>query len=103
MTDSRPTPPHSDAAAEGMPPPEWDVLGEDFRSFPPPPARDAVDLQPLYALLEAVRAMVPQELHGQFSVLVRELLLAVRALIDWYLERMDGRTRPTPVEDIPIE
>jgi len=103
MTEPQPQPPRSEPAAEGEPPSDWDALGEDFRSFPPPPARDAVDLQPLYALLEALRAMVPHELQGQFSVLVRELLLAVRALIDWYLERMDGRSRPTPVEDIPIE
>ena len=34
---------------------------------------------------------------------LRELLLALRALIDWYLERMEQRRKtPTPVEDIPI-
>jgi hypothetical protein len=27
----------------------------------------------------------------------------VRALIDWYLERLDARSRPIEVEDIPIE
>jgi hypothetical protein len=27
----------------------------------------------------------------------------VRALIDWYLERLEGSQRPTVVEDIPID
>jgi hypothetical protein len=35
---------------------------------------------------------------------VRELLLALRALIDFYLERLNKRgSEPTEVEDIPIE
>ncbi len=34
---------------------------------------------------------------------MRELLLALRALIDWYLERVEQRRRePAEVQDIPI-
>jgi hypothetical protein len=34
---------------------------------------------------------------------VREVLLAIRALIDWYLERLDPTRAETPqVQDIPI-
>jgi hypothetical protein len=34
---------------------------------------------------------------------VREILLLVRAIVDWYIERLDqGRKAPVEVEDIPI-
>jgi hypothetical protein len=61
------------------------------------------DLSPLIALVEAMRRVVPVELQDQVNALQRELLLTVRALIDWYLERLDGAQRPTVVEDIPID
>ena len=54
-------------------------------------------------LLEVVRGLVPSELRGQFSDALRELLVALRALIDWYLERLGaGEEKPVEVEDIPI-
>jgi hypothetical protein len=34
---------------------------------------------------------------------IREFLLTLRSLIDWYLERLDDRPREQHVEDIPIE
>jgi hypothetical protein len=50
-----------------------------------------------------VRALIPRELADQLTELVRELLLLARALIDWYLERLElRRKRPVEVEDIPI-
>jgi hypothetical protein len=56
------------------------------------------------ALLDAVRELVPPELQRRIGDALRELLLAVRALIDWYLERAaDGRAAATEVEDIPID
>jgi hypothetical protein len=61
------------------------------------------ELQALVALLEVVRGLIPRELAEQLSELVRELLLLVRALIDWYLDRLElRRKRPVEVEDIPI-
>jgi len=59
-------------------------------------------------LLEAVRDALPPELTAQLAEAVRELLLAVRALIDWYLDRLEQAARPGKggggerVEDIPI-
>jgi hypothetical protein len=47
--------------------------------------------------------MVPREVQDQFQALVRELLLTLRALIDWYLERLDGAPAEPRVEDIPID
>ena len=68
----------------------------------PPPGRGP-DLFPLIALLDALKAAVPRELEQQFSALLREALLTLRALIDWYLERLEGDGSERRVEDIPIE
>ena len=68
------------------------------------PARGGLpDLSPLFFFLDAMRRAVPQELQGQFNALVREVLLTVRSLIDWYLERLERGTAEPQVEDIPIE
>ena len=67
-------------------------------SPPPPP-----DLSSLLAVLEALRRAIPLELQEQFNTLQRELLLTVRALIDWYLERLDKPELSVQVEDIPID
>ena len=67
------------------------------------PPRGFPDLTPLIALVDAMRRVVPLELQEQMTALQRELLLTIRALIDWYLERLDSQPRPTVVEDIPID
>ena len=77
--------------------------GAGSRGGPPPPSGRAPDLSSLLVLLDAVRAMVPRELERQFTALLREVLLTLRALIDWYLERLDGGRAERRVEDIPIE
>ena len=80
---------------------EWE---RDFRDAPPPPPRSgAPDLAPLFAIAEALRRGVPPQLQGQFNSLLREVLLTLRALIDWYLDRIDRAERGPEVEDIPIE
>ena len=57
-------------------------------------------------LLDAVRALrerIPPELQHRLGEALREVLLALRALIDWYLERTEQRGRAaTEVRDIPI-
>ena len=68
-------------------------------SPPPPPP----DLASLLAVLEALRRAIPLELQEQFTSLQRELLLTVRSLIDWYLERLDKPEIAPRVEDIPID
>jgi len=60
-----------------------------------------VDL--LLGLLGSVRDLIPPELQRRLADAVREVLLALRALIDWYLERSEHRRRKPPeVQDIPI-
>jgi hypothetical protein len=44
-----------------------------------------------------------EELREQVANLMREVLLTLRSLIDWSLERLDERPRERKVEDIPIE
>jgi hypothetical protein len=64
----------------------------------------SADLHGLLTLGEVVRGLIPPELQARLAEVVRELLLALRALIDWYLERVESRRRATPAEaqDIPI-
>ena len=81
---------------------------DDPGATPPPlggqPLRGPnLDFRPLFMLLDAMRRGLPRELEDQFTALVREVLLTVRALIDWYLERLERRPAEPRVEDIPID
>lgn len=42
-------------------------------------------------------------LQDQVNSALRELLLTLRAMIDWYLERLDRAERRPEVEEIPID
>ncbi len=44
-----------------------------------------------------------RELEDHLNKLVREFLLTLRSLIDWYLERLDRPRREPEIEDIPID
>ena len=68
----------------------------DRDTRPPDPAA-------LFVLLDGLRRAAPRELEGQVTNLVREFLLTLRSLIDWYLERLDRPSREPEVEDIPID
>jgi len=86
------------APREAVPPRGWDAGHAE-------PRRGA-DLQALMALLDAVRDAVPAELSQQLAESLRQLLLALRALLDWYVERLGepapGRT-DVEVQDIPLD
>lgn len=61
------------------------------------------DIELLMHLVDSLRELVPPDLQRRLSEALRELLLAVRALINWYLERLErGREDPGEVQDIPI-
>jgi hypothetical protein len=81
-----------------------DPLSDEEPVGPPPP-HDPRPFDPaaLFVLLDGVRAAAPRELRDQVTHLIREFLLTLRSLIDWYLERLDQRPREREVEDIPIE
>ena len=79
---------------------DWERLRAGWAGDRPPAGPG---LGSLFLLLDAARGLVPGELERQFTALLRELLLTLRAVIDWYLERLDGGTGERRVEDIPIE
>jgi hypothetical protein len=81
-----------------------DPLHEDERPRrPPPPPQGSFDPSALFVLLDGLRRAAPRELQGQLTQLIREFLLTLRSLIDWYLERLDRPRREPEVEDIPID
>jgi hypothetical protein len=87
------------AAGAGDPPPRgYDVPGASGErpAFP--------DLTALAGLLDAARGALPPELARQLAQALRELLIAIRAVLDYSIERLGQAEEPPPrVEDIPIE
>jgi hypothetical protein len=72
---------------------------------PPREAGEATsEMQALVALLESLRDLLPPELREQVTALVRQLLLVLRALIDFLVDRLEHGPRGAApeVEDIPI-
>jgi hypothetical protein len=55
-------------------------------------------------LLGRLREVLPAELQEQLVDLVRQVLLVLRALLDWAVVRLEAeaRGREVEVEDIPI-
>ncbi len=85
------------AASPGDPPPAgWQAPGGQA-------AAAGGDLDVLMQVVNALRGLIPPELQRRLAEALRELLLALRALIDWYLERNERRrSAPSEVQDIPI-
>ena len=92
-------------ASERPPPRGYDVPRRPADTLPSADLADLVLLFERTAVLlaDVARGLVPGELRGQFSDALRELLVALRALIDYYLDRLNA---PPPeqveVEEIPI-
>jgi hypothetical protein len=86
-----------DAAARQVPPAGWSVPGSE-------PRAPAFDLSQLTALVESLRGVVPPDLARQLADALRELLLAIRAVLDWYIARLEPSEPPdADVQDIPVE
>jgi hypothetical protein len=65
--------------------------------------RASGDIELLLGVLHSLGELIPTELQRRLGEALRELLLALRALIDWYLERSElRRAQPVEVQDIPI-
>lgn len=70
------------------------------------------DLRALLGVLETLRRLVPAELQHQVTEIIRQVLLLLRALIDWWVARLEagdaaggaasGQDAPPRVQDIPI-
>jgi hypothetical protein len=78
---------------------------EDFHDDggAPPPRGQGLDPSALFVLLDGVRRAAPRDLQDQVTTLIREFLLTLRSLIDWYLERLDREEKPPEVEEIRID
>jgi hypothetical protein len=87
--------PYADAEDGGATPPPFQHV--------PHGGGPRLDFRPLFMLLEAVRRGLPRELEEQFNTLLREILMTLRALIDWYIDRLERPAREPQVEDIPID
>ena len=106
MTEERRTsPPEPEAGEPTSPPLGWEDFWNGARESRGGgrASRPAPDLTPLIDLFASLRRAVPVELQEQIVALQRELLLTLRAFIDWYLERLDEPRRELEIEDIPIE
>ena len=64
------------------------------------------DLEALVALLRTLRDLVPPELQQQVSDVLRNVLLLLRATIDYWVARLEpapARPGDVEIEDIPVE
>jgi hypothetical protein len=68
------------------------------------------EVQALASLLRTLRDLVPADLEAQVREVLRQVLLLVRALIDWWVERIDGAPAPAKrgggqaaVVDLPVD
>jgi len=79
-----------------VPPAGWATMPESEQT------RD--ELAALTVLLQALRDLVPPELREQVAEVLRQVLLLLRAIIDWWVERLEGGPpgAEPEVEDIPI-
>jgi hypothetical protein len=96
--------PASEGGPATPPPAGWQRREDQTAGSGDPTASSARgELDVLLQILNAVRDRLPPELQHRLGEALREVLLAVRALIDWYLERTERRrSQAVQVEDIPI-
>lgn len=61
------------------------------------------DVASLAATLGTLSELIPEELRAQLGEVLRQVLLLVRALIDWVVERLPQARGAEPVvQDIPV-
>ena len=85
--------------APDTPPRGWDVPHEQRA-----PVAPFADLAALGALVESLRGQLPPELARQLADAVRELLVVVRAILDFAILRLEPRApAEREVTDIPVE
>lgn len=73
-----------------------------------PDARQALEelreLEAFQQLAALLREIVPPELQAQLAEVARQLLLLVRAVLDWWVARLEpGRGERPDVEDVPLD
>jgi len=86
------------ARSSRIPPGGWEV--------PRSGTEASTELQALIGLFDTLRSMLPEDIQRQLADLIRQLLVLIRSLIDWWLSRLErgpaGRAGDFEVQDIPI-
>jgi hypothetical protein len=95
----------AEAARSGQrtkpPPAGWQAPAADQEQ---PASSRPPELEGLLQALQAARELIPPDVLERLVAALREVLLAIRALIDAYIERIDRHGDDAPeVEDIPIQ
>jgi hypothetical protein len=62
------------------------------------------DVEAIAAVVRALRELVPPELQQQLTDLLRQVLLLLRALLDWWVAHLEPGPPPgqPEVQDIPL-
>ena len=85
----------------GPPPAGWQSPG---LQEPDSGGRPGSELDSLIQAAQALRELIPPEALERIIAAVREVLLALRSLIDFYLERLERKPdAPVEVQEIPID
>jgi hypothetical protein len=87
--------------AGDVPPRGYDAPHSGGAPPNPPPFPD---LSALGGLLDLARSSLPPDLQRQLQQALRELLIALRAVLDYSIDRLEPGPEPpsSTVEDIPI-
>jgi hypothetical protein len=86
-----------EASRQSVPPRGYDSHPRPEGTSPFP------DLSSLNAILDLARQGLPPDLQRQLQQALRELLIALRAVLDYSIDRLEPEPpESTPVEDIPI-
>jgi hypothetical protein len=81
-----------------------DVPPNGWSSGSPPPSNAFPDTGALLGLVDGLRGQLPPELARQLADALRELLIALRAVLDYTIDRLGEPPAPErEVEDIPIQ
>jgi hypothetical protein len=92
------------AAGGEVPPSGWASSSSSSEDSAAPGPGAFPDLSGITALIEAVRGTVPPELGQQLTEALRGLLVALRAVLDFYIARLEPpRPERIDVTDIPID
>jgi hypothetical protein len=84
------------AAADGIPDNGWSSGPRETQAFP--------DLSALMTFVDAAKGTLPPELLRAVADALRELLIAIRAVLDYSIDRLEHAAPAEPrVEDIPIQ
>ncbi len=77
---------------------------EEPRETTPPTPPPFPDLSAIAGLVELARGSLPPDLQRQLQQALRELLIALRAVLDYSIDRLEPGPEPpsATVEDIPI-